>query len=293
MKRDHRDLDNFPSIDVLFGTVSIAWVPKAYLYRKGGSSQWCYAFEDDGANANTVLGASWMLHKEVIFDMVSQRVGVAQANCPEFKQRPPILKAVGTPISTRLAVPATTTPGSSRVNGTLLRSTEQQDTKQGVPWLRQDAVRVAGAVTGILLTLGMCIGVSSLVRRASSHKHEQLEDADDPRLPPQVLGSVAEREALAGPEAFVIGDEEEREHLSEVEESFAQYADDMETQVLQESPHMHDSAMNSGIRDNNSTWLDGDTGAPFFSGTSSVTRKNHQKQGSAADDSKAPQGALD
>ena len=37
--------------------------------RKGRSDTYCYGFEDDGPHANTVLGAVWMMHK----DMMSYR----------------------------------------------------------------------------------------------------------------------------------------------------------------------------------------------------------------------------
>jgi len=82
------ELSGFPSITVSFGSVATNWHPKGYMYRKGTTAQWCYAFEDDGAGAGTVLGAAWMVHHEVIFDMVNNKIGVADANCPEFKTRP-------------------------------------------------------------------------------------------------------------------------------------------------------------------------------------------------------------
>jgi len=102
-------LSRFPTIEVLFGSITSAWVPKAYLYRKGTGNKWCFAFEDDGAGANTVLGASWMLHKEIIFDMAANRVGIAQANCPEFRERPPPPSASSTLAPTTTFLERTTT----------------------------------------------------------------------------------------------------------------------------------------------------------------------------------------
>ena len=32
--------------------------------RKGDSDTYCYAFQDDGPTANTVLGAVWMKHHD-------------------------------------------------------------------------------------------------------------------------------------------------------------------------------------------------------------------------------------
>mmetsp|Transcript_45117 Transcript_45117/g.98049 ORF Transcript_45117/g.98049 Transcript_45117/m.98049 type:complete len:559 (+) Transcript_45117:59-1735(+) len=81
-------LAKFPTVEVYFGSVRTEWVAAAYLYRKGSTDRWCYAFENDGPNANTVLGASWMLHQEIVFDLDQNRVGVASAACPEYRERP-------------------------------------------------------------------------------------------------------------------------------------------------------------------------------------------------------------
>lgn len=78
----------FPNVTCNFGNVRTIWAPRAYLFRKAVYRMWCYAFEDDGPDANTVLGASWMVHSNIVFDMVQKRLGVASSNCPEFKQRP-------------------------------------------------------------------------------------------------------------------------------------------------------------------------------------------------------------
>jgi len=64
------------------------WGPDAYMYRKGRSTTWCYAFENDGPHASTVLGASFMINKEVIIDLTQNRAGFAQAKCPQYKDRP-------------------------------------------------------------------------------------------------------------------------------------------------------------------------------------------------------------
>eukprot|EP00434_Breviolum_minutum_P012780 symbB.v1.2.011262.t1/scaffold748.1/size165754/16 len=72
----------FPSIKVFFNSVETKWVPEAYLYRKGKTDTYCYGFQDDGPNANTVLGA------EIFFDLENQTVGIAPAKCPEHRDRP-------------------------------------------------------------------------------------------------------------------------------------------------------------------------------------------------------------
>lgn len=79
--------EKFPHISVIFDGVETKWVPKAYFYRKGRTDTYCYGFEDDGPRANTVLGAVWMTHQDVIFDMEKNEVGIAPASCPEYKDR--------------------------------------------------------------------------------------------------------------------------------------------------------------------------------------------------------------
>jgi hypothetical protein len=78
----------FPTVEVRIASISTKWGPEAYMYRKGRGTQWCYAFEDDGPHASTVLGASFMINKDVVFDLVNRRVGFALANCPQYKDRP-------------------------------------------------------------------------------------------------------------------------------------------------------------------------------------------------------------
>eukprot|EP00440_Ansanella_granifera_P050411 gb/GFBE01054635.1/.p1 GENE.gb/GFBE01054635.1/~~gb/GFBE01054635.1/.p1 ORF type:complete len:676 (+),score=110.54 gb/GFBE01054635.1/:1-2028(+) len=107
----------FPNIVVVFGNVETQWVPRAYLYRKGSGSSYCYGFQDDGPSAGTVLGSVWMIHQEIVFDMENSQVGIAQANCPEHKDRPSHVVQVTTtrePEATTLAEttlqPSTTSP---------------------------------------------------------------------------------------------------------------------------------------------------------------------------------------
>eukprot|EP00439_Symbiodinium_sp_Y106_P074689 s1751_g14.t1 len=70
--------EKFPHISVVFDGVET---------KKGRTDTYCYGFEDDGPRANTVLGAVWMTHQDIIFDMEKNEVGIAPANCPEYKDR--------------------------------------------------------------------------------------------------------------------------------------------------------------------------------------------------------------
>lgn len=82
-------LEKFPVIDMMFGSVLVKWHAREYLYRQSATStRWCYAFQNDGNTATTTLGMSWMLYKEIIFDLKNLSVGIAPANCPEYRERP-------------------------------------------------------------------------------------------------------------------------------------------------------------------------------------------------------------
>eukprot|EP00927_Polykrikos_kofoidii_P078042 TRINITY_DN74920_c0_g1_i1.p1 TRINITY_DN74920_c0_g1~~TRINITY_DN74920_c0_g1_i1.p1 ORF type:complete len:799 (-),score=98.30 TRINITY_DN74920_c0_g1_i1:79-2475(-) len=83
----------FPNVTSVFGGgVRVRWAPKAYLYRAGDTTRnvYCYGFMDDGPRASTVLGVTWMIYQDVIFDQSASRVGIAGAACPEYRVRPPI-----------------------------------------------------------------------------------------------------------------------------------------------------------------------------------------------------------
>mmetsp|Transcript_24941 Transcript_24941/g.50623 ORF Transcript_24941/g.50623 Transcript_24941/m.50623 type:complete len:250 (+) Transcript_24941:199-948(+) len=84
-------LSGFPTLRVTFGGGGrMLWRPQSYLYRKDGTGNvWCYGFQDNGPIQETVLGATWMLHRDIIFDINRRRLGLAEAHCPDFKKRPP------------------------------------------------------------------------------------------------------------------------------------------------------------------------------------------------------------
>jgi hypothetical protein len=82
-------LGNFPTIRWKFGTGSeFLWRPRSYLYLKQGSRTFCLGFEDNGDAHETVLGATWMLHSDIIFDIEGRRLGYAEARCPVHRKRP-------------------------------------------------------------------------------------------------------------------------------------------------------------------------------------------------------------
>jgi hypothetical protein len=87
-------LKGFPTIIVVISGTDTNWYPKSYLFRKGRGNTWCFGFEDNRMT-ETVLGATWMLHHDVIFDLEAKKLGVVDATCPEFRveKRPAVPNA--------------------------------------------------------------------------------------------------------------------------------------------------------------------------------------------------------
>jgi len=81
-----KDLDNFPVASWIIAGKEYQWTAKAYLHHNGKS--YCLSFADDGRNAGTTLGASWMQHHDHIFDLKRHKFGFAAANCPFHQDRP-------------------------------------------------------------------------------------------------------------------------------------------------------------------------------------------------------------
>eukprot|EP00928_Gymnodinium_smaydae_P032177 TRINITY_DN23375_c0_g2_i1.p1 TRINITY_DN23375_c0_g2~~TRINITY_DN23375_c0_g2_i1.p1 ORF type:complete len:500 (+),score=98.30 TRINITY_DN23375_c0_g2_i1:35-1534(+) len=65
----------------------ITWPSTAYLRRDPYSKRWCAAF-GSGSEGRTVLGLSFMLHKDIFFDLKNRRLGVSDAKCPEKRRAP-------------------------------------------------------------------------------------------------------------------------------------------------------------------------------------------------------------
>jgi hypothetical protein len=76
----------FPTLLMQFGGGIVPWHPTAYLYQRGTTDIWCKAYANNGMTVQTVLGAAWMLQKEVIFDIQGKRVGLVEANCPSYRR---------------------------------------------------------------------------------------------------------------------------------------------------------------------------------------------------------------
>jgi len=73
------------------GGSQVDWYPETYLQERGEVGLFCYTFKQNNMY-QTVLGISWMLHKDVIFDIESGRLGTVPANCPEHHEASDYLK---------------------------------------------------------------------------------------------------------------------------------------------------------------------------------------------------------
>lgn len=80
-------IDQFPTLRFKFPEgAHIDWGPKSYLHDRGDQA-WCLAFQESQAT-QTVLGISFMLHKDLVFDLAHGRLGVADADCPQHREQP-------------------------------------------------------------------------------------------------------------------------------------------------------------------------------------------------------------
>lgn len=76
-----------PSLALQFeDDVLVTWQASNYLYQDE-SGLWCEGFDQQADDAPLTIGASFMINKEVIFDVDHWRAGFAEARCPQH-QRP-------------------------------------------------------------------------------------------------------------------------------------------------------------------------------------------------------------
>lgn len=83
------DMKDIPSVSFKTeGGAVVEWGPRSYLYK--GHHGWCTAI-DNNRSKSSLLGMSFMKNKNVIFDRDRDRIGVVDADCPEYRSenRPP------------------------------------------------------------------------------------------------------------------------------------------------------------------------------------------------------------
>jgi hypothetical protein len=78
-------LQGFPLVQMRFGQLLVDWQAEAYLVQQG-NGLWCRGYRKGGPSSQTILGANWMMWKELIFDLESWRLGVAPALCPSHRK---------------------------------------------------------------------------------------------------------------------------------------------------------------------------------------------------------------
>ena len=71
---------NFNADDVNGQPVSLKWFPSEYLYREA-EDKYCMAIEIFSRPGEILLGGSFMRQNNYIFDLSTNRVGVARAKC--------------------------------------------------------------------------------------------------------------------------------------------------------------------------------------------------------------------
>ena len=99
------DPSRFPIITFEFGSILADWDPSAYLHVSSGNVL-CYAF-DAGSPGETILGASWMIGRNVVFDQSTAKFGMAKANCPSYTERPSHEPGTLTTLTSTSPAPAT------------------------------------------------------------------------------------------------------------------------------------------------------------------------------------------
>jgi hypothetical protein len=79
----------FPTISMSFeaNRITLFWEPDHYLYSPRDGLL-CYAFASSENSRETVLGASFLVMKNVVFDLSRGRLGIAHHDCPSNTIRP-------------------------------------------------------------------------------------------------------------------------------------------------------------------------------------------------------------
>jgi len=127
------DFSYFPNISFHFegSPETVIWGPDSYLY-KSKERMLCYAFAASGNSRETVLGASFLVNRNVVFDLDRGRLGMANHDCPTHTERPNHVvsdevddEPSSTTAPSTTAVPATT---SAEVMALKLNSEEEATT---------------------------------------------------------------------------------------------------------------------------------------------------------------------
>lgn len=84
--------DGFPTLFFHFSSYTedqvekVEWPATSFLNRRY-DGRWCYTFRKH-AESHTILGISWILNRDAIFDIANGRFGIVKASCPKFSKVP-------------------------------------------------------------------------------------------------------------------------------------------------------------------------------------------------------------
>jgi hypothetical protein len=167
----------FPPIRMDFDASSILWRPESYLHQRTERS-WCFSFQS-GSVAQTVLGISFMIHKDFVFDLARGRLGVADADCPEYREQPEMeMKFNSGPAAPRL--------GASMREHVQLASSPERTTAA----IASSTARPQLAVVGVVAALAL---VSLVAVRARWLRSAPIVPDDEARarLRPSAQGDTS------------------------------------------------------------------------------------------------------
>jgi len=194
---DPLDVASFPLFYLqVSGGSDLPWTPSSYL-RSGDGLLWCFSFNrNPEGTGDIVLGTSWMLGHEIVFDLQDKRLGIAPAVCSGSASR-------------RVQVTENVT------------AQHQDDDDEEDGFLSGVTPEVVFAAVSmfclpfILACIG-CYGRRLWVHfkaRTSERRHVQLAeiDADENGMPPAIIGMPGEAGCA---DTFMINGEDDDDDFS-------------------------------------------------------------------------------
>ena len=176
-----KSLSLFPIVSFKFGSVSIDWEPEAYLYSSRTGSR-CYAFGMSDSSVETILGASFMINKNVVFDLAQGRLGIGRSICPSYSERPPheIVESTSTTTETATTTTTETLPATEVVMmAANAQSTSVESTSEPVVETESSSVWFIWLLIGLLTLSVVVLLYRRWVRRAVvESEREQLRPSD-------------------------------------------------------------------------------------------------------------------
>lgn len=176
---------SFPSIRVSFDVDSrFDWYPSEYLQERNDNGLWCLTFLENHV-FQTVLGISFMLRNDVIFDMAGERLGMARAECPQHWQPPPLHGALAEGHARAAALPQRLYSLDGGLEAELGFGAQMTPQHAAAPAADRQVLREAPAVAGALSLLAAVglLGAArarSVKRRQPACQEEEVQFLSDP-----------------------------------------------------------------------------------------------------------------